>query len=257
MLNSIKKFKCPICGSKYVSKEAVYSHIEHHHQDEIPKGVSSDQYFYDLTHKGQRTHCTICKQLTPWNPKTHKYHRLCGRPACERRNREIFEERMMRVHNTTNLASDPVHQSKMLAGRRISDVYKWSSGGETLYTGSYEKDFLRVCDLMLDMTVEDVQGPSPNVYRYVYEGKTHFYMPDFYFPDLKLEVEIKDGGDNPNMHPKIQAVDKVKEQLKDKAIAQSRSTNYIKIVNKNYGQFLNLVPQLREQDEGDEWIIIM
>ena len=82
-------------------------------------------------------------------------------------------------------------------------------------------------------------APSPHTYYYMYENKKHFYIPDFYIPSLNLEIEIKDGGDNPNTHGKIQAVDKVKERLKDEVMSSNRNTfNYLKIVNKENEKFL-------------------
>ena len=77
----MRKCKCPICKKSYVSKEAVYDHIERVHVELIPEGIPADQYYYDLTHDKQGS-CVICKRPTPWNPKTHKYARLCGRKEC-------------------------------------------------------------------------------------------------------------------------------------------------------------------------------
>jgi uncharacterized protein YwgA len=73
-------------------------------------------------------------------------------------------------------------------------------------------------------------------------------MPDFYIPDIKLEIEIKDGGDNPNMHHKIQAVDKEKERLKDKVLVKQHEYHYIKVVNKKYDKFIELVNKLISGD---------
>lgn len=221
--------------------------MERVHSDEIPKGMPVDQYYYDITHNGARTKCVICKRETPWNERTHKYHRLCGSESCKQKNREIFQERMMKIHGTDNLASDPKHQRKMLEGRSISGIYHWSTGGETKYVGAYEQDFLRICDSLLQLHQSDVV-PSPFTYQYTFEGKKHFYIPDFYIPDIELEVEIKDGGDNPNMHPKIQAVDKAKEKLKDQCMIRQHAHHYIKIVNKKYGEFIDLVNKLIAQD---------
>ena len=82
-------------------------------------------------------------------------------------------------------------------------------------------------------------APSPHTYYYMYENKKHFYIPDFYIQSLNLEIAIKDGGDNPNTHGKIQAVDKVKERLKDEVMSSNRNTfNYLKIVNKENEKFL-------------------
>ena len=237
------KIKCPICGNFYISHDGVYGHMQRSHADEIPEGMPADQYFYDLTHKGKVSKCVICKRPTKWNERTHKYHRLCDSPACREKNRKIFQERMMKIHGTDNLAKDPEHQQKMLHGRSISGEYEWSSGGKTQYVGSYEKDFLEICDNLLNLHQSDVI-PSPHVFKYVYDNATHFYMPDFYIPDIKLEVEIKDGGDNPNMHHKIQAVDKEKERLKDKVLINQHEYHYIKVVNKKYEKFLALVSKL-------------
>ena len=85
----------------------------------------------------------------------------------------------------------------------------------------------------------------------MYEGKKHFYIPDFYVPSLNLEIEIKDGGDNPNMHHKIQDVDKIKEQAKDD-VMKNNQTNYLKIVNKKNEDFLKYLSLARENSVDDK-----
>ena len=244
----IKKFSCPLCGNDYVSAPAVWAHMLKRHDEEIPKGFSADRYYYDLTHKGKITLCTECKQPTTWNPRTHKYHRICDKAECRESVRKAFQERMFRVRGTDNLAKDPEHQRKMLHGRSISGTYKWSDGGITDYTGSYEKAFLNSCDLMLDLKSSDIIGPSPNTYKYRYNGEVHFYIPDFYIPDLKIEIEIKDGGNNPNMHHKIQDVDKVKEKAKDYVMVNQNVNHYIKITNKNHKPFITLLNKIMTDD---------
>jgi hypothetical protein len=243
---NIKKVTCPLCGKHYISKQAIYAHIEKEHAKEIPAGRTADQYYYDITHDGKVSTCTECHRPTPWNPRTHKYARLCGRPACAEKVRAVFHERMMRVYNTDNLATDPEHQRKMLQGRNIHGVYKWSSGGETEYIGTYEEDFLHFCDSVLNLHAEDINGPSPHDYQYEYNGKKHFYIPDFFLPDYGIEVEIKDGGDNPNLHHKIVEVDKIKEVQKDKAMIKQHSYHYIKITNKNYAKFMTMFLKARD-----------
>lgn len=88
----------------------------------------------------------------------------------------------------------------------------------------------------LGLKSKDIIGPSPNTYVYIYEGKEHFYIPDFYIPDLNLEIEIKDGGDDPNKHPHMQ-VDRAKEKLKDEMMIKNPSVNYFKVVDKKYDDF--------------------
>jgi hypothetical protein len=102
-------------------------------------------------------------------------------------------------------------------------------------------------------------APSPHTFYYTYEGKKHFYFPDFFIPSLNLEVEIKDGGDNPNMHHKIQDVDKVKEKLKDEVLSsKSIPFNYIKIVNKDNKALLQYLEVAKKYElEGITKKIVM
>ena len=103
-------------------------------------------------------------------------------------------------------------------------------------------------DLIMDFDSSDVMAPSPHTYYYTYEGEKHFYIPDFFIPSLNLEIEIKDGGDNPNNHQKIQAVDKVKERLKDNVMkSNSNNFNYLKIVNKENKKFFKYLEVAKEQ----------
>ena len=84
----------------------------------------------------------------------------------------------------------------------------------------------------------DVMTPSPHTYYYMYEGEKKFYIPDVYIPSLNLEVEIKQGGSNPNMKPNMVKIDKVKENLKDAVMKSQKKVNYIKVVDKNYDNFI-------------------
>ena len=118
------------------------------------------------------------------------------------------------------------------------------------YTGSYELEFLKFLDLIMDFDPEDIMAPSPHTYYYEYEGKKRFYIPDFFITSLKLEIEIKDGGTNPNTHPKIQAVDKVKEKLKDQVMLTNKSSfNYLKIYDKDHKKFLRYLDEAKKQFE--------
>ena len=62
---------------------------------------------------------------------------------------------------------------------------------------------------------------------------------------MNLEIEIKDGGDNPNMHHKIQDVDKVKERLKDEVMSNNGTFNYLKLVNKENKRFFDMLEKLK------------
>ena len=216
------------------------------------------QYCYYL--RTGRTHgnCVVCKQPTTWNTKTHKYNRFCNNPKCKEKYRQIFKDRMIGKYGKTTLLNDPEQQKKMLANRSISGTYTWRDHISTSqYTGSYEKSFLEFLDEILEFDPKDVMSPSPHTYYYIYEGKKHFYIPDFFIPSLELEIEVKDGGDNPNMHHKIQEVDKEKERLKDE-VMKNNQYNYIKIVNKENTKFFKFLDEAKIRNfNGDTSKIIM
>lgn len=247
----MKTFKCPLCGQKYTSKPAVYSHMTKIHQDEIPEGRSASEFYYNLVNKKINGSCVMCKRPTKWNENNEKYDRFCGRKECKDKYISEFRKRMIGKYGKVSLLNDPEQQKKMLANRRISGTYTFVNhpGSKPIgYTGSYELDFLKICDVVLNIEPTDIQSPSPYTFYYDYEGHKHFYIPDFYIYSLNLLIEIKDGGDNPNMHHKIQDVDKVKEKLKDDVMKSQNKFNYIKIVNKEYGEFIKLILLMRESD---------
>lgn len=226
-------FVCKICKEKYSSLEGLYSHLEEEHSAQIPPDMSTAHFYYYLKTGREHGNCVMCKQPTTFNEKTKKYNRFCNDPACKIKYKEIVDKRMIGVYGKVNLLNDPDHQRKMLMNRSISGVYNFK-GVDKPYVGSYELDFLKTMDLFFDWDPSDIVSPSPHTYYYIYEGEKHFYIPDFYIMSLGLEIEVKDGGDNPNMHHKIQDVDKEKEKLKDKVMHTQKINHYIKLTNKNY-----------------------
>lgn len=226
-------FVCKICKEKYSSLEGLYSHLEEEHSAQIPPDMSTAHFYYYLKTGREHGNCVMCKQPTTFNEKTKKYNRFCNDPACKIKYKEIVDKRMIGVYGKVNLLNDPDHQRKMLMNRSISGMYNFK-GVDKPYVGSYELDFLKTMDLFFDWDPSDIVSPSPHTYYYVYEGEKHFYIPDFYIMSLGLEIEVKDGGDNPNLHHKIQDVDKEKEKLKDKVMHTQKINHYIKLTNKNY-----------------------
>lgn len=236
-----KTCKCRFCDTIFNNPDAYTSHIEKVHSDLLIPDMSPAQSLYYQSTGKKNGKCVICGKPTDWNDITLKYHRFCNNPKCKEKYIEQFKTRMIGKYGKVTLLDDPEHQKKMLANRSISGKYRWSDGiTETSYTGSYELAFLEYLDLVMDFSPDDVIAPSPHTYYYVYEGKKRFYIPDFYIPSLNLEIEIKDGGDNPNKHGKIQAVDKVKEKLKDDVMRSNKNHfNYLKIENKEHNRFFN------------------
>lgn len=240
--------KCRYCERRFDEPAQYISHLESKHPDMIPDGMSPGEFYYFLKTGKKEGHCVICKKPTTWNNKTLKYNRFCTNPKCKEKYRETFKNRMIGKYGKINLLDDPEQQKKMLANRHISGEYTWSDRvHKTTYTGSYEHAFLEFLDLIMDFDPEDVMAPSPHTYYYEYEGEKKFYIPDFFIPSLNLEIEIKDGGDNANMHPKIQAVDKVKEQLKDEVMkSNNKNFNYLKIINKEHRKFFTYLALAKE-----------
>ena len=252
-----KRITCKFCGEYMKSYDLYVSHIESSHSEFIPQDMTAWRFVYYL--KTGKTHgsCIICKNETEWNEKTHKYHRFCNNPKCKEKYVETFQNRMIGKYGKVNLLNDPEQQKKMLANRKISGVYTWRDHvHETPYTGTYELSFLKFLDEIMEFDPDDVIGPSPHTYYYIYEGKKHFYIPDFFIPSLNLEIEIKEGTNN---HPKIQAVDKVKERLKDEVMkSNSNSFNYIKIIEKNNFRFIEFLDEAKKRFlNGDKRPIVM
>ena len=247
MAKQKRRIYCKFCDFFCYTPEDFVSHLEKHHDEMIPQDMTPWQFSYYLRTGKTHGNCVICKGKTTWNETSHKYNRLCDNPKCKERYIEIFRNRMIGKYGKTTLLNDPEQQRKMLANRKISGEYTWRDHvTKTSYTGNYEKSFLEFLDEVMNFDPKDIIAPSPHTYYYIYEGKKHFYIPDFFIPSMDLEIEIKDGGDNPNMHPKIQAIDKEKERLKDEVMLKNQF-NYIKIVDMKNDILLNFLSRAREQ----------
>lgn len=243
-------FKCKICGKEFTSLPTLLNHIENKHKEMIPKDMTVHQYYYYLKTGKTNGNCVMCKKPTSWNSNTNKYNRFCDDPRCKEKYREMFKDRMIKKYGKVHLLDDPDKQREMLAHRKISGEYKWNNSSiKTQYTGSYELDFLKLLDNFFDWDPEDILMPSPHTYTYMYEGEQKFYIPDAFIPSIGLEIEIKDGGLNPNNHHKIQDVDKVKEKAKDDVLTSQKSFHYIKIYDKNYINFFNFLKRYKEEFE--------
>lgn len=243
-MRKISVYRCPECRKPFRALGAWANHMNNAHPEVRPKGYSDRRFFYyNLTGK---THgnCIVCKKETEWNEETSKYNRFCSNPKCKEEYRNMFKERMISKYGKVTMMDDPEFARKALANRRISGRYRFSDGGEVNYVGSYEKDFLIMMDKFLGYKSTDIMAPSPHTYYYEYEGEKHYYIPDFFIPNLNLEIEIKQ---NESTHPKILAVDKVKEQKKDEVMISNKAISYIKLVDKKYEPFIEYLLSLKER----------
>ena len=254
-MRKVKVYRCPICNKPYKTLTGWVSHMDQEHPEHRPHGFSDTRYFYYALTGKVEGKCVTCGKPTEWNEETQKYNRFCNNPACKAKYKEVFNQRMIKKYGKVSLCDDPEQQRKMLKARRISGQYQFKDGGKVDYVGSYEKDFLKMMDMFMRFKSSDIMAPSPHTYSYQYEGETHFYIPDFFIPNLNLEIEIKD---ETTTHPKFLAVDKVKEKLKDEVMDSIKAISYIKITDKKYDKFFELLYTLkngiedRDIDRSDE-----
>lgn len=247
--------KCPICGNVFKSKEYLVLHIDKSHSEEIPENWSASRYENYLRTKKDFGSCVVCKRPTTWNESTWKYNRLCGRKECSDKLSKEADKNMIDKFGKVHLLNDANHQRKMIYSKKNSGSYYWSTDKKKefkkMYASSVELKFLEMLDVFLNLDMHDVISPSPNNYTYKYEGEDHIYIPDVYIPSINLEIELKEPADNPNTHPKIQAVDKVKESLKDDMMDKIPNVNYIKVNGSDYRAFFEYFNYLKNTDYSD------
>lgn len=243
-----KKFKCPYC-EKRLERTKLPPHIQSEHEDMIPEGYTALRVSFNTINHKTEGHCIICKRTTDWNENKGRYERLCNDPKCKEQYRRMIADRNKNKYGTERLQTDPRYaeaiQQKALAGRRISGIYKFEDGGTIKYVGSYEKQFLEFMDLVLHCKSEDIDAPGPSI-NYILEGKQHMYLPDFYYIPYNLIIEIKDGGSNPNNHPKRKEEEK-KNKAKEAAVYKLQKYNYVRVVNNDFSQLLQIMAALKYQ----------
>jgi len=230
----MKTHKCPVCLKKFASMGGLEGHIGKFHEEQL-EGLSPANYLFNLRNKKDYSNCVVkapgCKIKTTFNESSKKYNRICDNSKCKEEYVRIFKDRMVKKYGKEHLLNDPDVQKDMLGNRKISGSYKFSNGTEFSYTGTYERDFIQYLDVGLNWPPEDIISPAPFVIEYKFKGNNHFYIPDFYIPSLDLIIEIK------GINKHYQERDKAKENAKDKALENSKH-NYIKIVDKDYDDFL-------------------
>ena len=244
--------KCPLCGKTFRNKECLVNHIDRSHSEQIPENWSASRYENYLRTNKTHGNCVVCGKETNWNESTWKYNRICGDKKCSEKLSQTANKNMIGKYGKVHLLNDPDQQRKMIYSKKNSGEYYWTTDTKKefkkYYASSEELKFLQMLDVFLNLDPEDVMSPSPNNYVYQYEGKDHIYIPDMYIISINLEIEIKEPANNQNMHPKIQAVDKVKERLKDELMNSIDYVNYIKINGTDYREFFSIMAYLKNRD---------
>ncbi|MFW6273046.1 MAG: hypothetical protein ACOC2U_04645 [bacterium] len=244
-----KIFRCPDCPMKFLEVGALYEHVKETHRDNIPEKVTVKQYVFNRKYKKTKGQCVIDRKETKWNEEKGKYERYCSE-RCRKKARENFKKNAKRKLGTINPAANPEHQIKAIKGRRYSGEYKFKDGGIVGYSSSFEKDFLIFLDEDMGFNSSEVEQ-AEMIFEIFFDGKLRFHIPDFYLPSYKLIVQIKDGGSNPNTNSHIQNEGRARQKLADKAIIDDGNYNYIKIVNKDYTNFINIIKQLSDRAISD------
>ena len=245
-LTGRRRFKCLDCGQRFGTYDQLFKHAVKYHKDLIGE-EDPYKYLYEKRNPGPKI-CVICKtNPCEWDPIKKKYNRICNSEECHKKAREMFRKNMKRVYGTDNLLNDPERQAALLANRHISGTFLWPDKVPINYVGTYEKDFLDHC-VEKKLTSIDLISAPPTVYIQYYDEftkKTRYYIPDFYMPKYNLVIEIKDDSKYP-------LDSKAKAKMKEAAVVKQDKFNYIKIVNKDYTDFDNLLETIDETSVAEE-----
>ena len=263
-MRKIPYYKCPICNQQFKTINGFGEHMNEVHPGEIPEGWSPLRYYYlILTGKDSGT-CRMCKRDTRWIEEAGRYAKLCNRPECKEAFRNEFIQNMRKKYGRTHILDDYETQEKMLSGRNKTKIYTYHDGAKFSYTGELEGKFLKMLDTFLRYPSSDIVSPSPHMYVYYYDNPNdldhvgnHMYIPDFYFPSLNLDVEIKTSR---NIMKKFIDIDDVKEVMKDEAMKKQNRTNYLKIYEEDYTPFfafLNIIKEIPPEDKDKKLFCVI
>lgn len=246
----VKYYKCPVCSKKFKTLNGWGNHMDTTHPSERPEGYSTSRFFYFVMTGKTNGICRTCKQSTEWNEQSMKYDQYCKNPECKQAYVKIAKQRMIGKYGQVHLLNSPDMQRKMLEHRKISGKYKFYDGTEFEYVGSYEKEFLKMMNTLLQWHTNDIMAPSPHTYYYNYKNPkdksnegVKFYIPDFYIPSLNLEVEIKQ---QTSGNKAMNDINRVKETLKDEVMMSNKEINYIKINDNNFTGFFEFLMKAQE-----------
>ena len=242
----IVRYKCPYCEKRMVREDLVI-HVEEDHYDMIPEGFTPFRLVFNTVNKKSLEYhgkCTECGGPTDWDEKKGRYNRQCNKKSCHDSFVKNFEANMIRTKGITRISSTAEGQQKMLANRKISGTYKFKNGVEKTYTGSYELKALEFMDKVMDISPDDIMCPGP-VLEYVYDGKLHLYITDFYYQPYNLIIEVKDGGKRPNKRdmPSYRGKQIAKEQY----LIRHTDYNYLRLTDNDLSQLLAVMADLKMQ----------
>lgn len=239
-------WKCPFCDKRF-NREKLVIHVDDKHENEIPEGFTALRYVFHYVNKKPLDYhgrCTECKGPTPWDEEVGRYKRQCGKKECHDSYVKHFEENMIKKKGYTRETSTQEGLERMLKNRKISGQYTFQNGKKKDYVGSYEKKCLEFMDKVMNIDPDDILSPGP-VLEYIFEGKKHYYISDFYYQPYNLIIEVKDGGDNPNTRNMEEY--RKKQIAKEEFIIKKTNFNYIRLTNNDFGQLMSVFADLKMQ----------
>jgi hypothetical protein len=235
----MRNTRCPFCIKIFNDKHQFCHHIANVHNDQTPEDADPLEFAYSLlVHKPIGRICVMCRNnKVNFNQQSLKYDRICSDPKCKEAYVKMMKARMVKVHGQEHLLNDADMQRKMIYNHPNARDFVWDEDHKFRVIGTYEEDFLKKLR-SIGWSPNDVIAPSPNNYWYKWkDGTLHLYIPDFYIPSLSLEVEIKESD---NHHPRMEHAREI-EHLKDQRLRDEEKKthiHYIKIVDKNYDEFM-------------------
>ena len=243
-----KIFKCPFDNNKFTKLQQLVDYVNKNFSESLPKDISTEQALFNLRNKlpidNKYGKSIISGKPTDWDPSMGKYKRLVDDNEREQF-RQMFKDRMNKVYGKVHLLDDPEQQKKMLENRKISGKFDLN-GKMITYTGSYEKDFLEVMNV-LDWDASDIMMPAPQIIPYISprDNQLHKYIPDVYIVQLNLIIEIKSDENN-----HYRARDKDIEFAKDDAMEKS-NYNFVKVYDKDYADLFTEIMRIRDTSFED------
>ncbi len=245
-----KNYRDPFTGKTYMSEEACVQAVAREHAPQLQKAkITARQAVFNARNRMPITttsgRSVISGKPTEWNERAGRYERFAD--DGERKvYRQMFIERMQRVHGREHLLDDPDQQRKMLEPRSISGSYKFADGSVKTYTGQEELALLRFLDEALGWPGADIQCPAPQNFEYTDEqGKRRFYIPDAWIESINLIVEVKG-----EMHNGYRSRDFDIERTKDEVLATS-GYSYVKVEDRDYGDLLDAMAAAKLRSERE------
>lgn len=243
-----RSFKNPLTGERYMGEAACLRAIEQDSGGQLDKwGITPRQLMFNARNRlplhTKNGKSVISGKPTAWNERAGKYERFTD-DGERQKYRQMFLERMRRVHGKDHLLDDPDHQRTMLANRSISGVYTFADGTKKTYTGKEELALLKFFDEALGWPGADIQCPAPQNFPYTdAEGRKRWYIPDAWVESVNLIVEVKG-----EMHNGYRKRDIEIEQTKDEVLETSGYT-YVKVEDRDYGDLLDALARAKLRDE--------